>query len=59
VGEPANRASRFCDGARAGEVIVSPEIHERVFLVVHSKPASVQTKHEGELRGFRVTAMKA
>jgi len=59
VGEAANRASRFCDGAKAGEVLVSPDVHERVFRIVHSKPATVPTKHEGELRGFLVTAMKA
>jgi adenylate cyclase len=58
IGDAANRASRYCDGAGAGEVLVSPEFHQRVFMLVQSKPTSVQSKHEGELRVFRVEGIK-
>jgi len=58
IGDAVNRASRYCDGAIAGEVLVSPEVHQRVFMLVQSKPTSIQSKHEGELRAFRVEGMK-
>jgi len=58
IGDAVNRASRYCDGASAGEVLVSPDVHQRVFMLVQSKPTSIQSKHEGELRAFRVEGMK-
>jgi adenylate cyclase len=58
IGDAANRASRYCDGAGAGEVLVSPEVHQRVFMLVQSTATSVQTKHEGKLRAFRVEGVR-
>jgi len=58
IGDAANRASRYCDEAGAGEVLVSPEVHQRVFKLVQSKPTSIQAKHEGTLRAFRIEGIK-
>jgi len=58
IGDAVNRASRYCDGAGAGEVLVSPEVHQRVFMLVHSKPTSIRAKHEGPLSAFRVEGIK-
>ncbi len=54
IGDAVNRASRYCDGARAGEVLISPALHQRVWRVVEAEPAAIVTKHEGELAAFRV-----
>jgi adenylate cyclase len=59
IGDAVNRASRYCDGAGAGEVLVTPEVHQRVFMLVQSKPTRIQAKHEGELRAFRIEGIKA
>jgi adenylate cyclase len=58
IGDAVNGASRYADGAGAGEVLVSPEVHQRVFMLVQSKPMRIQSKHEGELHAFRVEGIK-
>lgn len=58
IGDAANRASRYCDGAGPGEVVVSPAVHERVFHLVRSKAVAIETKHEGPLRAFRIEGLK-
>jgi class 3 adenylate cyclase len=58
IGEPVNRASRYCDGAKAAEVLISPEIHERVWKLVSAEPVSIATKHEGDLQAYRVTRIR-
>ncbi|MFB3818197.1 MAG: adenylate/guanylate cyclase domain-containing protein [Candidatus Methylomirabilales bacterium] len=59
VGYAVNRASRLCDGARGGEVIISPEVHQRVWKIVQAEPTTIPTKHEGDLSAFRVTRLRA
>jgi adenylate cyclase len=59
IGEPVNRASRYCDGAKAAEVLISPEIHERVWKLVSAEPVSIATKHEGDLQAYRVTRIRS
>jgi class 3 adenylate cyclase len=58
IGEPVNRASRYCDGAKAAEILISPEIHERVWKLVSAEPVSIPTKHEGDLQAYRVTRIR-
>lgn len=58
IGDPVNRASRYCDGARGGEVLVSPEVHQRVWKMIQAESRPIQTKHEGDLAAFRVKALK-
>lgn len=54
IGDAVNRTGRYCDGAEAGAVVVSPAVHERVWKLVHASPVTVQTKHEGPLPGFQI-----
>ena len=54
IGDAVNRTARYCDGAGPGEVLISPEVHQRVWKLVRSEPIQITTKHEGELRAFRV-----
>ena len=58
IGDPVNRAARYCDGARGGEVLISPEIHQRVWKLIQAESRLIQTKHEGDLAAFRIKAMK-
>lgn len=58
IGDAVNRASRYCDGAHAGEVLLSPEVYHHVAQHVEVTETSVQTKHEGELLAYHVTRIK-
>ena len=58
IGDAVNRTSRYCDGARGGEVLISPEVYQRVFKLVQAEKTQIATKHEGELTAYRIRAMK-
>ena len=58
IGDAVNRASRYCAAAAGGEVLISPEMYERVWRFAETELASVETKHEGPLSGYRVRSLK-
>jgi adenylate cyclase len=58
VGDPVNRAARYCAGARAGEVLISPDVHQHVWRDVDVEPRTITTKHEGDFPAFRLKALK-
>jgi adenylate cyclase len=58
IGDAVNRASRYCDGAKGGEVLISPQIHERAWSVVDAQQISIRTKHEGDLVAYRVERIR-
>ena len=58
IGEAVNLATRYCDAAAAGAILMSPAMHERVWKIVHADPATIKTKHGEDLRGFRVTRLR-
>ena len=58
IGDAVNRASRFCDGAQRGEVVISPEVYQRVFKLVRAEKTTIATKYEGDLTADRVRAIK-
>jgi adenylate cyclase len=46
IGDTVNRASRYCDGADRGEIIISPAVYERLPRgLVEVAPKTIQTKH--------------
>jgi adenylate cyclase len=58
IGDTVNRASRYCDGAQAGECLISPAVYEFVWKWIETEPTEVMTKHEGALPAFRVKRIK-
>lgn len=58
VGDPVNRTARYCAAAEPGEVLISPELHERVWRSVEVEPCVIATKHEGDFRAFRLKRPK-
>jgi class 3 adenylate cyclase len=58
IGDAVNRASRYCDGAAGGEVLISEDVYQQVWAIVEVEQTSILTKHEGELRAFRVKRLK-
>jgi len=58
IGDAANRASRYCNGAGFGEVLISPELYQRVFRIVEVEQTTIPTKHEGTFEAYRVKRIK-
>jgi adenylate cyclase len=56
IGDAVNRAARFCDAAAPGEVLISPDLHQRVWKMVRTSPRTIQTKHEGDWPAFQLIA---
>ena len=54
IGDAVNRASRYCDGAGAGEVLISPEVYQRVWEMVKEERITTETRHEGPLPAYRI-----
>jgi adenylate cyclase len=59
IGDAVNRASRYCDGAAGGEILISAEVYQRVWGIVEAEQTSIATKHEGELPAFRIKRLKS
>jgi adenylate cyclase len=58
IGEAVNRAARYCDGAEAGEILISAQVHQWVWRIVQSEPVTITVKHEGPLPALRLRGMK-
>lgn len=58
VGDPVNRTARYCAGAQPGEILISPDLHQRVWRSVEVEPCTISTKHEGDFAAFRVKRCK-
>jgi adenylate cyclase len=59
IGEPVNWTSRYCAAAGAGEILISPALHQHVWQLIDTEPAEVDTKSEGAIRAYRVRRLRA
>jgi adenylate cyclase len=58
IGDPMNRTARYCEAAKAGEVLISPELYEHVWRIVHqAEPVTVDSKGGQQLSAYRVTKL--
>ena len=58
IGDTVNRASRLCDGAGGGEVLISSELYQYVWNSIKAEQTTVATKHEGNLLAYRVEGLR-
>ncbi|MGH9774331.1 MAG: adenylate/guanylate cyclase domain-containing protein [Candidatus Acidiferrales bacterium] len=58
IGDAVNRASRYCAAAGPGEVLISAEMHQRVWRNIQAKQTTIPTKHEGDLAAYRVSGLR-
>ncbi|RYG69236.1 GAF domain-containing protein, partial [bacterium] len=54
IGDAVNRAGRYCDGAKSGEIMLSPQVYQWVWKDVEAGPAQIITKHGETLPAFRL-----
>jgi adenylate cyclase len=59
IGDVVNRTARYTDSAPGEEILISPEVHERVWRLVEAEVTTIATKHEGDLAAYRVLGLKA
>jgi len=58
VGDPVNRTARYCAAAKAGEVLISAELYERVWRIIRdAEPITVDAKFEEHLSAYRVKSL--
>ncbi|MGH9580662.1 MAG: hypothetical protein ACRD2R_06695 [Terriglobales bacterium] len=53
-----NRTSRYCSAAAPGQILISPELHQRVWKNVLTGQTTIPTRHEGDLTAYRVKSWK-
>ncbi len=61
IGDAVNRASRYCDGAGPGEIIISQAVFERVVDLVEATPKIIKPKHpdtESDLEAYVIHQLK-
>ncbi len=60
VGNTINIASRYCDAAPPGAILISPTIYQRMHycLEVEHPPIDIETKHEGMMKAYVVRGWK-
>ncbi len=63
IGDTVNRASRLCDGAQGGEILISDAVYNQVWMALRGgaqiHPTSIPTKHEGEMTAYAVRSPEA
>jgi adenylate cyclase len=59
IGDAVNRTARYCAAAAGGEVLISPEVYERVWKMADTERVTIKTKHEGDFVSYRVKGIKA
>ena len=58
IGDAVNRTSRYCDAAGPRQVLISPELYQRVWKLVCATQTAVDTKHEGILPAYHVEGLR-
>jgi adenylate cyclase len=58
IGDVVNRTARYCAAAAGGEVLISPDVYERVWRIADTERVTIKTKHEGDFVAYRVKGVK-
>jgi len=58
LGGGITRASHYCKGAHDGEVLIGPEVYQKVFKIIEADRATVSHKELGEFHCYRVKSLK-
>lgn len=59
IGDAVNRAARYCAGAKAGEILLSPELYQHLWKTAEVEAGKIETKHEGDFQVYKLKGLKA
>jgi class 3 adenylate cyclase len=59
VGDVVNRAARYCAAASAAEILISPEVQERVWKIVETERKTIRYQTRGRFRGLPCELLEA
>lgn len=59
IGDVANLTSRYCDGARGGEIVISPEVHQHVYDKLTVEPRTITDKHGENHESYLVKELRS
>ncbi|MBG87052.1 MAG: hypothetical protein CMO80_09160 [Verrucomicrobiales bacterium] len=58
VGPSVTRATGFCKGAENGEVLIGPELYQKVFKMIDAERSTITHANYGEFHCYRVKGLK-
>jgi len=58
IGDVVNRTARYCAGAAGGDIVISPDMYERLWRMAETEQTTIHTKHEGDFVAYRVKRLK-
>jgi adenylate cyclase len=58
IGDAVNRTARYCDAAGPKQVLISPDMYQRVWKLVVATQTAINTKHEGNLPAYLVEGLR-
>jgi len=58
IGDTVNFSARYCSAAGGGEILASPQVHQRVWELVDAEKTTVSTKHEGDVVAYRILRLR-
>jgi adenylate cyclase len=59
IGDAVNMTARYCSAAGHSEIIISPQIYEKLWRNLQVEPVEVPTKHEGNLNAYKLLGMNS
>jgi len=59
IGDVVGRAASLCAKAAPGEVLISPEVHERIGTSADAERVSLQSEQQGDVSAYRVRSSSA
>lgn len=58
IGDAVNWTTRYCKAAKAGEILISPALHQHTWSLVDTELITIPTEHEGPLPAYRLRGLK-
>ena len=59
IGDAVNLTSRYCSAAGPGDIIISPQVYEKLWRNIQVETTEVATKHEGNLNAYKLIGFNA
>jgi adenylate cyclase len=59
IGDAVNMTARYCSAAGRSEIIVSPQVYEKLWCDLKVEAVEVPTKHEGTWSAYRLLGMRS